>query len=319
MPFRLVLDIKLGWRREGVAQPSVASVDPDELASRAVAIKSTGLSAAVRFAALNDVLVEANYLPTYTSKCFVLSQTLLAKASVLNDGVSPIRGTLQHTLISMNNRRAWAQTLVRHAARYADSISDHGTAARAYHVIAVAYNARNLFPQAIAGHRRALTYIDSCRFARRERTAVSMLRSRILRESAVCMVKRSAGSTAAAERIHESLALTRASGDSHAIDDALIRCCETHTYLGDYRAATSWLDELYANWSRMEGNLRTIATKLAARLHVCRNEETAAWAAIERGQVLAAANGLQHQRYHFKRLIWHLQEGCDDPRQTILT
>ena len=289
------------------------------LASRAVAIKSAGVSAADRFAALNDVLVEANYLPTHASKCFVLSETLLAKASVLNDGVSPIRGTLQHTMVSMNTRRVWAQTLARHAARYADSISDYWTAARAYHVIAVAYNARNLFPMAIAGHRRALTYIDSRRFAQGERTAVSMLRSRILRESAVCMAKRSAGSTAAAERVRKSLALTRASGDPHAIDDALIRCCETDTYLGDYRAATSWLDELYANWSRMDGNLRTIATKLAARLLVCLNEQTAAWAAIERGQALADAHGLQHQRYHFKRLIWHLQEGRDDPRQTILT
>ncbi len=318
MPSRFVVAVKQRLVHHSSAI-RVRALDADELVSRALLIRSEGISANDKFALLNDVLIDANFLSTYTAKCFVLARTLLVKASVLNDGSSPVRSTLEHTLRSMDSRRAWAQLLARNAIRYAVKIDDHWSAIRGLHVTAVGRNARSQFPEAVTAHRMVLRYIDECKLPRSEHEALSMHRSRILREMAVCMAKQTAGSTAAWSRVLGSMELAGAFGDPHDIDDACIRCCETATFLGNWRQAYQYLEQLHGNWSRMDSNLKAITMKLAARLAVSCGDESTAWEAITKGRAWSETHGLYHQTYHFARLAWNLEAAGNDARQMILT
>lgn len=318
MPLRFVFAVKEHAKNQD-EWGHVNALDPDELIHNVDRIRAMPLTPANKFTLLNDILVDANFFPSFTASCAVLVHTLLAKAAILNDSTPPVRRTLEWTLRAMDDRRAWSQRLARSASRYARTIGDHWSAARSLHVIAVCYNARDRFAASVSGHRRVLRYISESTFPRAERERLETFRARILREMAVCMAKDTPRSTAAAGRVQESLEVACSIGHPHDIDDARIRCCETATFLGDWRQADMSLQQLYENWTRMDPNLKAITMKLSARLAIVRGNESAAWEAIEQGRRFCESHGIQHQAYHFARLAWNLAAKLPEPRQRILT
>jgi hypothetical protein len=319
IPQRLVFAIKDYVRAGNAGIRAVTTVSAEELIARTDQITIDAAPPSERFTRLNDILIAANFLPSCNARYYVFVHVLLAKASILSDGTSPLRSSLRALLVSMMNRRKWAQILAAKAARYAEKLKAPWLKIRAMHSRAVGYNARNRFRQSVTAHRQVLSYLDSLSLPQAERDRAQMLRGRILREMGVCMAKASPRSREAQQRVQSSLGLSQSLGEPHDIDDALIRCCESLVYLDDIGPAESYLDQLYGNWSRMDVNLRAITMKLHAKIALARNDIAETEEMIHRGSEWCALHGIHHQAYHFARLRWHLKARLPNTRERLIT
>jgi hypothetical protein len=319
IPLRLVFAFKQDLLRGGSDSPVAAELCTDGLLDEVRRIRESPLTPSAQFTLLNDILIDANSLRSIPGRNMVFVHVLLAKASVLNDSTPPIRATLESTLASMDNRRAWAAALASKAAKYARMLGDAWLCARGLHVIAVCYNARNRFGSAVAAHRRVLGYVGEAHWGKVLRERTEMFRGRVLREMGVCRAKQTARSTAARGNVLASLEVARAIGARGDIDDALVRCCEAATFLGDLKKARAYLDELYGVWSRMNANHKAITVKLDARLAMAAGASSVAEERIEQGRQWCASNGIHHQAYHFARLAWNLERGSLRHRRAFIT
>ncbi len=320
IPTRLAFLIK-NWLSSGEASPlPLNTISPDEMVAQAEkTTNDISLSANVKFTRLNDILIAANFLPSRNARLFVFVNVLASKTKTLNDGVSPLRSTLNAMLISMDNRRAWAQMVAASALRYAKEINHHWLGVYFIHSRAVGFNARNRFDRAVAEFRKALNFLDHFPSPQKHSSEVQILESRLLREMGVCMAKNSQSSTKGKKNILASFEMANAIGDTHNIDDALIRCTEGFIYLNDIPKAERYLQKLYGNWPRLDSNLKAITMKMNAKLALAQNETTCAEDIISQGSEWCSKYHLHHQSYHFARLGWHISLRLDDNRAKIMT
>lgn len=314
---RLAFEIKRHLRQRGYYPYIEIKAAPEELVQQINAIQQQNVLPTDRFQRINDVIICANFLPCPPDRNFVFGHALLAKVSILSDGTWPLRSNLEDTLESMKNRRLWGQILAAKAMNYGKRINDFWLVARSFHARAVGFNAQNRFLDAVRAHRRLLSYVDGVMNSNGKGDRLEMFRGRILREMGACMAKDSVGSSGARRYAATSLELAKALGDPHDIDDALIRCCETETFLGDFAHAHKVLERLYSDWHRMDANLRAITTKLDARLAIAEGEMANAEELIAQGLAFCREHGVNHQAYHFARLAWHLERGITDRRGII--
>jgi len=276
----------------------------DDAVVRIMSAMADSTARRTAFQRINAVLANAFYLPTPAARHVAFMHGLLAKAVILNDRTPSVRSTLETTLSSMNERRLHAQLLAARAARHARSIGDRAFAIRALHTRAVAFNARNRFRASAAAHGEILKELRERSRARTDQ--VDLFMARLLRERAVCLAKASSRSTKARDLVAESLRIAKAIGSHHDVSDALLRCCETMTFLERYGDAHAHRDELRANWSRLDPHLRAIAMKLEARLLIATRKRALAEEAVAEGKKWCEQHRFHHQSYHFARLAWQL-------------
>lgn len=190
VPKRLLFFIKAQQQSGTPFSVIDAAVSTDVLMVRIRAVRnSTTMDANEKFRLLNDILIAANFLPSETERFAVFVMAIGVKVSVLNDGISPIRSSLNSMLLSMEARRKRAQVLAASAVWYATKIYDNWLALSFIHSRAVAFNARNIFPRAVREFTRALDRLDSLHLAVGRREEALELRARLLREMAVCRAK----------------------------------------------------------------------------------------------------------------------------------
>lgn len=319
IPLRFAFAMKLGLREAPFAPVQPGPACPETLMDEITRIGRSPLTPGAKFTLLNDVLIDANFLTSERGRILVFAHALLAKASVLNDGTPPVRASLQATLDSMTQRRAWAAMLATRAAKYGSRLDDNWLQARGRHVVAVCHNARNRFEDAVKTHRKLLSFIDGMKWNSANRDGIDLFRARIVREMAVCMAKKSHLADAARLHTMDSHGVARAVGMAGDVDDALVRCCEAETFLGDLRGARRHLDDLYSDWHRMTDNLRAITLKLDARLAMAAGDRAAAEKLIDSGADWCATHGVHHQAYHFARLRWNVESGMLRERSAYLT
>lgn len=319
MPLRFVFLMKQALRDPYLAFDQPQLTCTDSLVNEIKRIAESLLTPGEKFALLNDVMIDANFLRSEQSRILVFANALLAKAAVLNDGTPPVRASLVSTLDSMEQRRAWATILAGRAAHYAGRIGDDWLQVRGRHVVAVCYNARGRFATSVRRHKALLAMVDGVKRDAQNSDAADLFRARIAREMGVCMAKRSHSEDAARSSTLESWKVARAVGSLGDIDDAMVRCCEAETFLGNLSAARRRLDELYSHWHRMTDNLRAITLKLDARLAMASGDRRAAESSVARGVDWCNSHGIHHQSYHFARLNWNIERGLLSERRAYLT
>jgi len=320
IPQRLSFLLKY-WITSGKSEPLIIEkVSADELVIQAEKIKNDReLSVNEKFTRLNDILITANFLPSQNARYFVFINTIAAKVSTLNDGTPPLRNSLDAMLTSMDCRRKWAQRLAANARRYAKEINHHWLALYFIHSRAVGFNARNLFNYAVNEFRKALNFWETIPKSGSNQDEAQQLKSRLLREMAVCRAKETQNSEKAKSEILTSLAMAESIGETHNIDDALIRCVEGFTYMGNLPKAEIYLDRLYGNWPRLDPNLKAITMKMDVKLALAQNRTEYTGEVIEKGLEWSLKHRLYHQSYHFSRLKWNINLKFKDNRQRIIT
>lgn len=292
----------------------------DELVNQAEEIKADkNLNVNEKFTRLNDILIAANFLLSRNARYFVFINVIAAKVSILNDGASPLRSSLDAMLISMDYRRKWAQVLAANAKRYAEEIKQHWLALYFIHSPAVGFNARNRFKNAVNEFQRALDFLETMPKSKGSENKAQQLRSRLLREMAVCRAKKAQNSTKAKSEILTSLDMAEAIGETHNVDDALVRCVEGPIYLGELSKAEIYLDRLYGNWARLNPHLKAITMKMDAKLALAENKANHAEEMIDKGLKWSMQHQFHHQSYHFSRLNWNIKLKFQDKRDRIIT
>jgi hypothetical protein len=319
IPQRLAFLIKY-WVASGREVPlEVQEVSADELVSQAENIKDDKkLSPNEKFTELNDVLIKANFLPSRNTRYYVFINTIAAKVSILNDGVSPLRSELSAMLVSMDYRRKWAQILAANGSRYAREINHHWLNLYFIHSRAVGFNARNSFKGAVREFKEALNALDGIPISKRYQNEAQQVRSRLLREMAVCRAKEKPKSRKAGREILTSLDMAEAVGNSHNIDDALVRCVEGFIYLDEFPKAELYLSRLYENWTRLDDHLKAITMKMDAKLSLAPEKISHAEGLIEKGLKWSLKHKFHHQVYHFSRLNWNIKLKFEDKRQIFI-
>jgi len=320
IPQRLAFLIKY-WVVSGKEAPlEVKEVSADELVVQVENIKSDKkLSPNEKFTELNDVLIKANFLPSRNARYYVFVNTIAAKVSILNDGVSPLRPKLNAMLVSMDYRRKWAQILAANASRYAREINHHWLNLYFIHSRAVGFNARNIFERAVREFKKALNTLDGIQISKHYHNEVQQVRSRLLREMAVCRAKEKPKSWIAGREILTSLDMAEAVGNSHNIDDALVRCVEGFIYLDEFPKAELYLSRLYENWTRLDDHLKAITMKMDAKLSLALEKISNAERLIEKGLKWSLKHKFHHQVYHFSRLNCNIKLKFEDKRQIFIT
>jgi len=320
VPQRLAFLFKY-WIASGkAASLCVEKVSADELVNHAEKIKAEkNLSVNEKFTQLNDILIAANFLPSRNERYFVFINAIAAKVSILSDGVSPLCYSLGAMLASMNYRRKWAQILAANASKYANEINHHWLALYFSHSRAVGFNARTRFEDAVAEFKKALNLLDKMPIFKSDRDKIQQVKSRLLREMAICRAKEKQNSWKAKNEILTSFDMAEALGDPHNIDDALVRCVEGFIYLGEFSKAEVYLDKLYENWSRLDDHLKAITMKMDARLALAQDRIGRAEEMTEKGLEWSRKYQFHHQSYHFSRLHWNIKLKFQDKRQRIIT
>ena len=265
---------------------------------------------------MNDLIVLANGISSIAERDYLFATLLLQKVSILSDGTEPLRRDYTATLRAMQHRRGWANIMAANAGRYASG--EPMLRLTAEHCRAVGYNAMRRFDQGARVHFRILQQLEAMRADKRKEDDLFL--GRIMRERAVCLAKNSATSSLAPQLARQSFDLATSIGHRHDIQDALIRCCEVSMYVGEYSAASSYLDKLRENMKDLDANLKAITLKLEARLAVCTGQIVVAKGIIDAGLRHCDDARVMHQKYHFQSLDWQIQQSTtDDPRQIILT
>jgi hypothetical protein len=313
--FRIKTSLAAGTRLE-----HATVVSADALSCRVVDIqRNTSLTPNQRFRFLNDVLVEANFLPTKSAKYEVFTAAIASKVSALNDGISPVRPTLRSMLDSMNARRRWAQLLAAHAFWYAEQINNTWLALYFIHSRAVGFNARNEFSRAVTEFQKGLRYLENMRVSSARQAEVVETRARLVREMAVCRAKITQNSRLAVNEATSSLDMARATGKYEGIVDGLNRCVETFLYEGELSKAESYLDKLLSSRLLVPDHSWAIAKKMQAKLLIAQGEITKAEETVQDGLNFSLSHQFHHQVYHFKRLQWNLKNPQLDRRERIIT
>ncbi len=320
IPQRLAFLIKY-WVGSGREVPlEVQEVSADELVGQAENIKDDKkLSPNEKFTKMNDVLIKANFLPSQNARYYVFINTIAAKVSTLNDGVSPLCSDLGAMLVSMDYRRKWAQILAANASRYAREINHHWLNLYFIHSRAVGFNARNSFEDAVEEFKEALNALDRIPISKLYQNEAKQVKSRLLREMAVCRAKEKPKSWKASREILTSLDMAEAIGNSHNIDDALVRCVEGFIYLDELPKAELYLSRLYENWTRLDDHLKAITMKMDAKLSLALKRISHAEELIEKGLSWSLRHKFHHQVYHFSRLNWNIKLKFEDKRQIFIT
>lgn len=318
VPRRLAFTIKGHLHNNKTGIPKRTDFSAEHLIYYINDIKKTSVLPNEKFKRLNNIIIYANFLPTELERYHVFIYALFAKASVLNDGVSPLRSTLDHMLVSMNYRRRWAQLLAAKAFRYACQVKDYPAMVHALHVRSVCYNARSRPKQAATEFGKALNHLEASK-SMINKEKYQLLKARLLREKGVCLAKNLQTSTKAEKEIIKSFEISKAVGEPHNIDDSLIRCAEGYIYLDNVSKASLYLDKLYNNWPRMDANLKVITMKMAAKIELAKNKMENAEEIINRGAEWSSINNLHHQSYHFARLNSHIKLGLLDGRRCFIT
>ena len=219
----------------------------------------------------------------------------------------------------MDFRRKWAQILAANAKRYAKAINHNQLALYFIHSRAVSFNARSRFHSAVTEFRKALDFLDSISVSKINQSSTQQLRTRLLREMAVCRAKETKNSSKAKNEILNSLDMAEAIGESHNIDDALVRCVEGFIYFDDLIKAEAYLDKLYCNWSRLDPHLKAITIKMDAKLALAQNNDNRAEEMIFKGLQWSQEHHFHHQTYHFTMLNWNIKQYHNNNRQRIIT
>ena len=320
IPQSLVQLIKYWILSERLAPLPINDISTDELVNKAERIKTDNyMTVNQKFNELNDILIAANFFSLKSSRYFVFVNTIAAKVSILNDGTSTLRSSLNDMLVSMDRRRKWAQILAANAFKYAKEINHHWLALYFIHSRAVGFNARNKFRVAVSEFRKALAFLNSMQILKDMRDEAIQVRTRLIREMAVCRAKETNRSAKAKSEVLMSLDIANSIGEFHNIDDALVRCIEAFIYIGELSKAGTYLDRLYRNWSRLDDHLKAITMKMDAKLSIAQNRMDRADKIIGKGLDWSSEHGFHHQTYHFKRLEWHMNLVFQDNRQRIIT
>ncbi|MBW3019568.1 HNH endonuclease [Candidatus Woesearchaeota archaeon] len=320
IPQRLVYIIKNWILSSRTAPLPISNISAEELESKSDSIANDkSLTVNEKFSELNDILIAANFLPSKSSMFFVFVNTIAAKVRILNDGTYTLRSSLDNMLISMDHRRKWAQILAANAFRYAEEIKYQWQSLYLLHSRAVGFNARNKFSYAVNEFKNALAYLENMRVSNDKKNEAKQVKTRLLREMAVCRAKEKHRSTKAKNEFQLSFDMAHSIGELHNIDDALVRCVEGSIYLGELSSAETYLDKLYLNWPRMDNHLKAITMKMDAKLSIAQNRMDNAENLIEKGLNWSSDHGFYHQMYHFKRLEWQMKLEFKDNRQRIIT
>ena len=320
IPQRLVQLIKHWVSSERLPPLSNDNISTEELAIKAERIKTDNyMTVNQKFNELNDILIAANFFPLKSFRYFVFVNTIAAKVSILNDGTSTLRSSLSDMLVSMDHRRKWAQTLAANAFKYAKIINHHWLALYFIHSRAVGFNARNKFSVAVSEFRKALAFLKSIQISKDMRDEAIQVKSRLIREMAVCRAKETNRASKTKNEVLVSLDIANSIGEFHNIDDALVRCVEGFIYIGELSKAETYLDRLYRNWSRLNNHLKAITMKMDAKLSMAQNRMNRANKIICKGLEWSTEHRFYHQTYHFKRLAWHMNLDFQDNRQRIIT
>jgi hypothetical protein len=209
--------------------------------------------------------------------------------------------------------------LAANAKRYADEINHHWMALYFIHSRAVSFNARNRFKSAVNKFKKALDFWQTIPKSKSSQAEAQQLKSRPVREMAVCRVKATQNSTKAKREVLTSLDMAQGIGERHNIDEALVRCVEGFIYLGELSKAGFYLDKLYYNWPILDNHLKAITMKMDVMLALAENRTNHALGMIEKGLEWSKKYQFHHQLYHFTRLDWNIKLRFQDKRQRIIT
>lgn len=219
----------------------------------------------------------------------------------------------------MDYRRKWAQILAANASRYAREINHYWLNLYFIHSRAVGFNARNGFEDAVKEFKEALNALDRIPISKRYQDEAKQVKSRLLREMAVCRAKEKPKSWKASREILTSLDMAESVGNSHNIDDALVRCVEGFIYLDELSKADLYLSRLHENWTRLDDHLKAITMKMDAKFSLALKRISRAEELIEKGLKWSLKHKFHHQVYHFSRLNWNIKLRFADKRQIFIT